>query len=601
MCILVAVLIRVWLIVHTNGVIAGDEAMVGIQAEHILHGEHPIYYYGQPYMGSLQMYLIAGIFLITGPHVWAMRIEPMLISLLIVVLTWRFAEALANAARLIPRAKMRFVVIATLVAAFPPLYDAVEEMRTTGGYVEAFAIMLWLLLCAFRLTQRWSAGASARELALRWAGIGFLIGLGFWIDPLVAYALVTIALWIGGYVLVELVHPQDLTGVHPRLALLKKTLLLLIAIPASLIGFAPGLYWGLHHQWANVRYLFQKGGAVPTDRLHTIVQVQKVYTTCLLPRTLGGALPTQPTVTASHPQLVTVGLILSGFCLAISLVCVLLSFVWPHPLLVGMRQLTLLPLLFLSCASIIFCTASIAFYAIYSGCSSWDLVGRYAVPLVIALPFFIAAVFTLIATVVQERKKVPSQEQEENKNTIQYTPKQPSTRLIALGAMQAGLLIVLAIYFSAQGIAYAQANPRYTFQGTGCISRNPTDQSAIISYMQQTHIRYAWATGWLGDPITLKTDAALLVTELHGRIQTNSTTLLRADRPGIFLLVPQNDLHPSVARELDARHVTYHVERFYSEPGVDLLLITPLNRTVSPLDPAFTTLFQNVFKGCVTQ
>ena len=47
-CFLVGVIVRVWLIVHTNGVIAGDEAMVGIQAEHILHGEHPIYYYGHP-------------------------------------------------------------------------------------------------------------------------------------------------------------------------------------------------------------------------------------------------------------------------------------------------------------------------------------------------------------------------------------------------------------------------------------------------------------------------------------------------------------------------------------------------------------------------
>ncbi len=51
-CLLLAVIVRVWLIIHTNAVIAGDEAEVGLQAEHILHGEHPIYYYGQPYMGA---------------------------------------------------------------------------------------------------------------------------------------------------------------------------------------------------------------------------------------------------------------------------------------------------------------------------------------------------------------------------------------------------------------------------------------------------------------------------------------------------------------------------------------------------------------------
>src|SRR5260370_2625492 len=220
-------------------------------------------------MGSLQMYLIAGVFLLTGPAVWAIRIEPLLISLVIVYLTWCFSAALADAAHLSTRAKTLFMVIATLVAAFPPLYDSVEEMRTTGGYVEAFAIMLWLLFCAFRLTQRWHADASARELALRWAGIGFLVGLGFWIDPLVVYALLTIAVWIGWYLISEFVKPHRQTATDPRMALLKEALLFVIAIPASLVGFAPGLYWGAHHHWANIHYLSHKWVPLPNGLPHT--------------------------------------------------------------------------------------------------------------------------------------------------------------------------------------------------------------------------------------------------------------------------------------------------------------------------------------------
>jgi hypothetical protein len=600
-CLLLAVIARVWLIVHTNGVIAGDEAEVGLQAEHILHGEHPIYYYGQPYMGSLQMYLIAGVLLLTGPSVWAIRIEPLLISLVIVYLTWCFSAALADAAHVSTPARTLFMVIATLVAAFPPLYDSVEEMRTTGGYVEAFAIMLWLLLCTFRLTQRWRAGASARELALRWAGIGFLVGLGFWIDPLVVYALLTIVLWIGWYVISEFVKPHRQTATHPRMALLKEALLFVIAIPASLVGFAPGLYWGAHHQWANIRYLFQKGGTVPNGRLHTILQVQNAYTTCLAPRALGGALPTQPEVSVANPHIMTFGLVVSVSCLAISLASVVLSVLWPHTLLSRIRQLTLLPLLFIACASIIFCTASIATYAIHPGCGSWDLVGRYAVPLVIALPFIIATVFTIPAIISQERKKALVQEREDRQDISHYVPKPTSTRLTLLEAIQAGLLVVMAIYFCLQGVAYVQADPRYTFQGTGCISSNPTDQDPIITYMQQAHIRYAWATGWLGDPITFKTNGALLVTERPGRILANSNTVLHADRPGIFFLVRHDDLHPTILQAVDAKNVTYHIERFYSERGIDLLLVTPLNRTISPLDPAFKNLFQIVFRGCLTQ
>ena len=66
------------------------------------------------------------------------------------------------------------MITAALVAALAPVYDAVIELRMMGGYIEAFVIMAWLLLSGFRLVQRWQAGASTRELALRWAGIGLL-------------------------------------------------------------------------------------------------------------------------------------------------------------------------------------------------------------------------------------------------------------------------------------------------------------------------------------------------------------------------------------------------------------------------------------------
>src|SRR5258708_5414913 len=178
---------RVWIIVHTYGVMAGDELEVGLQAEHILRGELPLYYFGQAYLGSLDAYLAALIFRFTGPAVWAMRLEMIPMSLLLVYLTWRFAAILAETAHLSARLKTIFMTIAALVAAFPPLYDMIMELRL-GGYMGAFVIMLWLLFCAFRLTQRWGQQASWRELALRWVGICLLVGLGLWIDPLIMYA-----------------------------------------------------------------------------------------------------------------------------------------------------------------------------------------------------------------------------------------------------------------------------------------------------------------------------------------------------------------------------------------------------------------------------
>src|SRR5258708_25721932 len=80
LCLLLALLIRAWLVVHTQGVIAGDEAMVGLQAENILRRQHPVYYYGQPYMWSLEAYFAALLFAIACPSAWTLRTHSILRS-----------------------------------------------------------------------------------------------------------------------------------------------------------------------------------------------------------------------------------------------------------------------------------------------------------------------------------------------------------------------------------------------------------------------------------------------------------------------------------------------------------------------------------------
>ncbi len=195
-CLLIAIVVRAFIVIHTQGFIDGDEALVGIQAEHILRGELPIYFYNQPYMGSLEAYIMAGIFAIVGPSVWALRAEPILLSLIVVRLTWKLASALAGTARLPLHAKQWFMTIAAFLAAIPPLYDTVLQLRTLGGYVEIFIFMLLLMLFALALTNRRADGASRRELAWRWASIGFIIGLGLWVNPLIFYAIFATAIWI---------------------------------------------------------------------------------------------------------------------------------------------------------------------------------------------------------------------------------------------------------------------------------------------------------------------------------------------------------------------------------------------------------------------
>ena len=595
LCFLLAILSRVWLIVHTHGVMAGDEMMVGLQAEHILRGERPVYYYAQPYMGSLEAYLAAFIFLFTGPAVWAMRLETIPMSLLMVYLAWRFAAVLAETAHLSARLKTTFMTIAALVAAFPPLYDMAEEMRVQGGYMEAFVIMLWLLFCAFRLTQRWGQQASWRELALRWAGIGLLIGLGLWIDPLIIYACAAIAIWIGGYFVLELVKlPRQPSGWSRLVLLYEEGLLVLSAVPALLVGFLPGLIWGAQNHWANVFYFFHLRGTLSASHLPTIAAITKMYTYCLAPRALGGALPTQPDVTTANPHLVTFGLfvVFSGLVLGVA---GLFLAKW-HPVFVRVRQLTALPLLFMLCVSIIFCITPNSAAALGAECGPSDGAGRFVVPLVDALPFLIATLIVFPGLVLRERQWSQAQQGEDAQRALRFTT---SRRSQSLAVTQIGLLVVLALYFGAQGIAYAQADPNYTFQATGCLSRNPTNVDPIVNYLKNQHIHYVWANNWVGDHITFETDGSIVATKTDIRIMSDYQALMHADRASVLALAAHDDHHPDFLRELDANHVTYRVARFYSAPGVDALVVTPLNRTLSPSNPASARLFQQSFRGCL--
>ena len=284
-----------WLVIRTHGLVDGDEALVGIQAEHILRGELPIYFYGQPYMGSLEAYFVALVFAIFGPSAWALRTEPALLSLALVWLTWRLAAALADSAQLPPYARRLFMTIAALLAAIPPLYDAVAELRTWGGLIETFVLMLLLLLSVFQLTRRWHAGASVRELAWRWAGIGFIIGLGFWVYPLIAFALLAAFIWLAcDRIAASIQLRRDLVEIPRRsvTALLRSTKVLLpavAAIPTALLGFTPALIWGASHQWENVAFIVHLGNEDGTglrEKLRTIIRVTRLYIDSVAPRVI---------------------------------------------------------------------------------------------------------------------------------------------------------------------------------------------------------------------------------------------------------------------------------------------------------------------------
>jgi len=604
-CLLVAVVIRVWLVMHTHGVIDGDEALVGIQAEHILRGELPVYFSGQPYLGSLETYCIALLFAVFGSSVWVLRAEPILMSLILVWLTWRLASVLAEVAQLSsldtsgylpPRqgayARRYFVTSAALLAAVPPLYDGIAEMRTWGGLIETLILMLLLLLSALQLTRRWYEGASKGELALRWAGIGFIVGLGFWIYPLIISAVLAAAAWIVCGVIAEVVRLRQQNAATLRQAIttmLAGLLPAVAAIPASLLGFAPALYWGATHQWQNVTYILGLGGGTLLQRLSTIRKVTRLYATCVAPRVISGAVPRESaTLAALHSPL----LILGALCILVSATLVAFSFVSQDQWLLRVRRLVGLPLLFGACTALIFCASTVSASGLLSTCNA-DFAGRYATPLVLALPFFFAAVFTMARMYIYEKLKAPTIMAPARGAPTMIRPRPPSVGRARLPLVAQGVLLAFLLgYLGVQAWTYGLTDAAATFQSPFCLEA-PANNDPIIAYMQSRHITRAWAPNLLGYPIVFKTNGSIIIAnplaltnppQAINRIPAYTSAVQQADRPSFLVFARHDDQHPPLLKMLADEGVTYQAARFPSEPGIDVLVVTPVSRTVSPLE-----------------
>ncbi len=587
LCLLLALIVRVWVVVRTQGFVEGDEVLTGIQAQQILRGDLPIYFYGQPYMGSLEAYLIAPIFAILGSSTWTLRIEPILLSLILVWLTWRFAHVLADGAHLSPDARRFFATVAALIATLPPLYDDIAELHTWGGYIEIFILILFLLISTLRLTQRWQANASRGELAWRWAGIGFLVGLGFWVYPLIISAAVASALWILGYAALAVYRHYRQHSEEARhapgilLGPLKSLLLAFLAIPPALLGITPALIWGAQNNWANITYTLNLGGGI-TQRMGTITRVAQTYVTCIGQHVISGALPGETRSLAfAHLPL----LLLGTGCIFGSFALLLASFRWRQLLLVLARNLAALPLLFGIWTAISFSTGKNSVLALIS--CSYDPVGRYATPLVLILPFFYATIFTVIHQFLLQSRTAHAAREGAPTSTSPQLQAQARSLLIQ-GILFGVLLCTLAL----QAFTYQQTNMVRAFESPYC-HQAPVDDEAIVHYLESQHIRYAWSTNWIAYRIVFETNSQIIVVDAMpfippvvnlDRIPASAVAVRHVDRPSLIVFVWKKDVYPPLLRALDAAGVTYKAARFQAVSDTDILVVTPLNRTVSPFE-----------------
>jgi 4-amino-4-deoxy-L-arabinose transferase-like glycosyltransferase len=158
-----------------------DEAIVALMARHITQGARPVFFYGQAYMGSLDAWLVAGMYRLIGEGVLAVRAVQVALYLLYM------ASVYALALRWF--AERRVAVIAVLLTALPPVLVTTYTTASLGGYGESLLFgnaILWL---------GWAVTYGGSEDDWRyWAALGLVGGVAFWTLAIAGVYLLPVAL-----------------------------------------------------------------------------------------------------------------------------------------------------------------------------------------------------------------------------------------------------------------------------------------------------------------------------------------------------------------------------------------------------------------------
>ena len=213
----VGIVFRAWMLASPIGMLDGDEAIVGLMARHMLEGDFPVFFWGQPYGGPHEAALAAALFSVAGSSTLALKLVPAALSAVAAVLTWRIGRRTVGE----PAA----AIGACLVWVWPFAF-VWWSVKTAGFYQSGLVFALGVVLLALRLRERdsWLDAVFA----------GVLAGSAWWATPQTAFLLVPALVWL----------------VASRPGVLRLT-------PAALAGAiaaaAPWLLHNLRTDWQSLR------------------------------------------------------------------------------------------------------------------------------------------------------------------------------------------------------------------------------------------------------------------------------------------------------------------------------------------------------------
>ena len=132
MLIACSVVFRLVLVLLNYPEVNSDEGTMGIEAMHIaFQGQHPIYLYGQDYMGVLEAYLAAPLFRLFGVSAFTLRLS-MLVMFALFLLAMYWLGSLLYSKRL------ALVSLGLLSLATSDML--IQQLRAVGGALETISL-----------------------------------------------------------------------------------------------------------------------------------------------------------------------------------------------------------------------------------------------------------------------------------------------------------------------------------------------------------------------------------------------------------------------------------------------------------------------------
>jgi 4-amino-4-deoxy-L-arabinose transferase-like glycosyltransferase len=192
----IATLLRFLLIYFHWPFTNSDEGNMGLLALHVAYqGDHPIFFYGAPYMGPLEGYAAALLFHLFGVSLFALRLP-------LIFFFTGFLLSMYYLVRLLYSEKFALATVILLGLGSPDVLFL--QLRASGEYpeIEMFAALMCLLVAWLALSSHTLGQEPGRQE--RWKRIviygflGLIVGLALWVDLLILPFVATagLLLWL---------------------------------------------------------------------------------------------------------------------------------------------------------------------------------------------------------------------------------------------------------------------------------------------------------------------------------------------------------------------------------------------------------------------